>query len=192
MKHTKSYNIDDQLLERIISVAYGSAGFFEKREIEKLARQNPEIKELLEEYKSTANSLHSVELENCPEEILKNVEGIINPGREEKSSIFIDIYTVFVGKPLVSAAAATLLIVILLFSTVIEREKFDDSFTSSEVVAAHEQVKQSLAMIGKIFNKTTNTLENEILGTRVGKPINTGIKKVNNLFDKENKNDTLN
>lgn len=192
MKRTKSYNIDEQLLEKIVSVAYGNAGFFEKRKIEKLARENEEVRELLEEYSETAKSLHSVEMENCPEEILKKVEEQIHFGKEEKNSIFVEIYSVFVSKPIVSAAAAAVLVVILLFSVVIDREKFDDDFTNTEVVAAHEQVKQSLAMIGKIFKRTTNTLETEILGTRVGKPVNTGIKEVNNLFYKENKNDTIN
>ena len=60
MNYKKSSKISKELLERIISVAYGSASFLEKRRINKLASESETIKKLLEEYKRTANAVHSI------------------------------------------------------------------------------------------------------------------------------------
>ena len=66
--------MNEKLLNRIISVAYGDADFFEKLKIYFLAAGNSEVKRLLSEYKATAKAVHKLEQEECPQEILARVK----------------------------------------------------------------------------------------------------------------------
>lgn len=76
------FEINEKLLNRIISVAYGDANIVDKIKINVLALRNPEIKRLLAEYKITARSIGNLEKEDCPDEILENIK--INTGIKEK------------------------------------------------------------------------------------------------------------
>ncbi|MCK5458047.1 MAG: hypothetical protein KAI45_13045 [Melioribacteraceae bacterium] len=183
MNYKKSSKISEEMLDRIISVAYGSASFLEKRRIEKLASTNETIQELLEEYKSTANAVHSIPKEEY------NGELKIQTITDSNKSIFDDIYQILIGKPLVTAATTILLIFAITFSLFNNRELTYEGYSLAEVQKANYESKQALMIVNEIFSKTKKQLTNDILINEVSKPIKEGINTVNKLFKQEKRNE---
>ena len=183
MNYKKSSKISEALLDRIISVAYGSASYIEKRRIEKLASEDKTIQELLSEYKKTANAVHSIPLEEY------NGKLKIQTITDSNKSIFDDIYQILIGKPLVSVAATILLIFAITFSLFNNRELTYEGYSLAEVQKANIESKQALMIVNEIFSKTKEQLTNDILINEVSKPIKEGIKTVDKLFYKEKKNE---
>ena len=183
MNYKKSSKISEEMLDRIISVAYGSASFLEKRRIEKLASENETIQELLEEYKRTANAVHSIPKEEY------NGELKIKAITDSNKSIIDDIYQILIGKPLVSAAATILLIFAITFSLFNNRELTYEGYSLAEIQKANIESKQALMIVNEIFSKTKEQLTNDILINEVSKPIKEGMNTVNKLFYKEKKNE---
>lgn len=182
MKHKKSYNIDEQLLDSIISVAYGDAGFIEKIIVYKWARKNPEIDKLLKEYKATANAVHKLEKEECPDLLLEKVQDIT--GVKKKSSLGFDLFSIFVSRPMITAGATAVIVLMLMKSIFFPAADYGN-YSEAQVMQADKQIKESFALIAKVLNKTKSTIKDDVLTTRVGKPINDGINMVNKLFTEE-------
>ncbi len=183
MNYKKSSNISEELLDRIVSVAYGNASFLEKRRIEKLASENEKVHELLNEYRSTANTVHSIPKEEYEGKLkLQTIS-------ESNSSIFDDVYLILIAKPLVSAAATILLIFAITFSLFNNRELTYEGYSLAEVQKANLESKQALLFVSKIFSKTTQQLTDDILINEVSKPIKEGMNTVNKLFNKDKRNE---
>ncbi|MDA3860306.1 MAG: hypothetical protein PF445_03685 [Melioribacteraceae bacterium] len=183
MNYKKSSNISEELLDRIISVAYGSASFFEKRRIEKLATENEAVKELLDEYKSTAQAVHSIPKEEYTGELkVKNIS-------ELSKSIFDDFYLILIGKPVITAVTTVLLIFAITFSLFNNRELTYEGYSVAEVQKANLETKQALQIVQNIFSKTEDKIKYDILTNEVSKPIKDGMNTVNKLFKKEKENE---
>ncbi|MBI9071208.1 MAG: hypothetical protein JEY94_06400 [Melioribacteraceae bacterium] len=182
MNRKKFYNIDEQLLNKIISVAYGDSGFIEKIKIYSLAKKDVEVAEILNEYMSTANAVHELEKNVCPESLLEKVQKIT--GVKEKKSFGSDLFSILVSRPIITVGA-TAVIVLMLVKSLVFTTPYYDGYSEAEVIKADREVRASFALIGKVFNKTRTTIKDEVLTTRVGKPLNEGINFVNNLFIEE-------
>jgi hypothetical protein len=175
-------------MESIISTAYGDAGFFERIKIYRLAREYPEVKELLDEYRNTARSVHSINSDECPDGVLNNIVSISNI-RKDPSSFLLDIYTALFAKPAVSAAVVVVLTAVLVVSVSIDNGNYN-GYTQAEIEQANLQTRKALALVSDIFSRTENSIKNDILVDKISKPINSGVTAVNNLFiDKEKKNE---
>ncbi|MFA8343404.1 MAG: hypothetical protein ACEPO8_10600 [Rhodothermaceae bacterium] len=192
MNRKKSFKIDEKLLEKIVSVAYGNAGFIDKLGVRRLAKKYPEVKEALENYEKTAKELKKMDFSACPDELIENVEKLINIDKKKERSLFSDLGSIFITKPLYSAAAVTIFVIAILFSTTLERNFEHSEFSKQEVEVAGEQVEKALALIGKVFNTARTTIEKDILTKQVSNPLNESVKSVNDLFTKENKNEKSN
>jgi len=184
MNYMKLSKISEELHDRIILVAYGSASFLEKRRIEKLASENESVQKLLDEYKSSANLVHSIPIEKYSGKL--NGQIITNSSK----SILDYIYQIIVGRPAISAIATILIISAITFSLFKNKEPNYGDFTFAEVERANFESKQALLIINKIFSETEELITNDILINEVSKPIKEGIKTVNKLFYKEKKNES--
>jgi hypothetical protein len=188
MKSKKYFEITEELTDNIISVAYGDAGFFEKVRIYKLAREYPEVKSMLNEYSKTAKSVHSIKKDECPDSVLDNIV-VAQKLKNRSSSFLFDIYTAVFSKPAVSAIAVVVFAVVLIVSVSIDNGNYN-GYTQAEIEQARQQTKQALALVSGIFSKTEDSIKNDILVDKISKPINNGVKAVNDLFiDKEKKNE---
>lgn len=190
MNRKKSFEISEELLNKIVSVAYGDASLIDKIKIRKLAKIQPVVSSLLEEYKKTAKSVHSIKMDECPSEIVNSSKEIGNISTESKSSIFLDFYTAVFSKPIVSAATVIILTIAIITSVFIDRSGTYGGYTLEEIERANRQTRQALAIVSGIFSKTQNSLTNDIIISKVSKPINEGMNTVNKLFsEKENQNE---
>ena len=184
--------MNEEILNKIISVAYGDAGLIDKIKIHLLAKGNPQVKQLLEEYKSTSKAVHTIEKDFMPEDLVEKVKSKAGVEELKTNSFFFDFYTFVFSRPVISAAAAVILIAVIITSSFMKGPDLSSQFSQEEIALANKQTKQALAIIGKVFNQTEKAIKKDILAKRVGQPINRGLNIVNDLFNEENKNEKLN
>ncbi len=179
--------INDNLLNRIITVAYGDAGLIEKIKIHLLAIKHTRIKNILNEYKQTAKAVEQIEIDKCPDEIIekvKNNTGVI------KDNAFVALLT-FVRRILwinqllrkpVFTAAIILMIISSVVSLFLLNQKNQAQISNKHVALAEKQVKQSIVFVNRIFERTAGRVENDIIKQQVARPVQEGISTINNLF----------
>ena len=183
--------MDEKLLNRIISVAYGDASFLEKIKIYSLASKNDEVKRVLNNYKQTAGSVNNISIEKCPESVLKDVKDQTTLNQNKENSLLFDLYSLLFGRPKYSAAVLSVVVVALISSLFINRPEIHQQYSKQEVELADQQVKQSLALIAGVFNKTKSTVTDDVLTDRVSRPIKQSFNMVNEFLIGEN-NENIN
>ncbi len=197
--------LDEELKDEIISAAYGDAPLFVRIKILLLSLTNKEIRNLYKEYKTTVRGVRLIKPEEFPEESLKNVlEKItdqkvigINPLRRNRNKAgrfavertFSDdfLYIIF-KRPVVSLLTALVLIAAVTFSVIKNQQAPSYSFSKYQIENADKQVAYTLALIGKIFDETQNTISEEILKNKVSKPINQSVDAVFRVIPQNNVN----
>ncbi len=185
----KTKNIDPGVNDLLINAAYGSAGFFDRLKVKKIIKNDPELRAIYNEYKSTADSVHSLENEAMPDSVLHNAELITESKLSKRGSSFLDdLLSVFFGKPQLTFVVTAVIIAMVTLSIFKNHENdidFESSqFTRAEVELANKQAKQALMLVGQILNSTSSQVTEEIIPTKVVKPINESLEYVNELFKK--------
>ena len=171
MQDKKLNDISEEILDKIIAVAYKDASLKDRINIYFLAKKNPEVNRLLKEYKETASNVKKVPLEECPDSVIKSLE--IKTGKEKKS---------FVIKPAYAFAIIVLFVSALVFVLTNQNKEKEPVYTKAEVAQAEMQVKTSLAILNKVFKKTENLIEDDILPKRVGKPVQKSFSIINQVL----------
>ena len=173
--------ISEELLNRIIAIAYGDAGLFEKIKISFLAIKHSEVKKILNEYKQIANAVDRIEIEKCPNEIIESVKNNTGVIKDNIIVLFINFVNQVLHKPVYTAA-----IILILLSSVVSllilNQKNETQITNKHVALAEKQVKQSIVFVNRIFEKTAGRVENDIIKQQVAKPVGQGISTINYLF----------
>lgn len=184
MKAKKYFNLNDEFVDKIISVAYRDATFVERIKVMRAASQNEEVRKLLESYKETADNVKQLHEEDFSEEMIKNPELKRLLSSKKSIGFLSDLYSVIFARPVISIATTIILVATIVFTILSNRPvQYNYKYSESEIIKADLHARQALSIIGKIFKETQETLENEILNKRVSKPINNGIGIINNLFE---------
>ena len=181
MRENISNKIDEKLLDKIIAVAYGDAGLYDRLIVWMHARRDPEIKTLLDEYRLTAYSVHSLDEKKLPEGNLKRAIGRIGHGEETKPTVpFIHLFDF--SKPLVPSAVIGIFIIIIVSVLFLHNPQPEQKYTKAEIELAQVQLEQSLAIVGKVFQNTEKTLDAEVISKHVSKPLNKGLIYLNDYL----------
>lgn len=184
--------MEEKLLNRIISVAYGDSTFWEKYRIHKLAKQDPQIMAVLEQYQKVARKTHNLDLEDCPDEILEQVKNDSKVNQNRENSLLFDLYSFVFRRPAITTAIFSVFILALVSTIIFKRPEIHQQYSSQEIELADQQVKQSLALIAGVFKKTSLTVERDVLTERVSKPIKESFNLVNDYLQGENNNENIN
>ncbi|MBK8944466.1 MAG: hypothetical protein IPM32_04255 [Ignavibacteriae bacterium] len=184
--------MNEELLNKIIDVAYRNASVWKKFEIYFLAFKNSEVKNTLAEYKVTAKKVKNLEIEDCPENIINNVAKIIKSENINSHSLISDIYNILFNRPLLSGTMATVFILAIISTFVFQRPEIKEHYTKQEIEIAEKQTRETFELIASVLNKTKNTVEQEVLAKRVSKPIKQSLNLVNDYLEGENKNENIN
>ena len=185
MQEKKSNKIDEKLLDKIIAVAYSDAGLYDRIIVWVKSKNNPEIKGLLDEYKLTASSVHSLDEKKLPEVNLKSVYHKI--GQREKSEPAIPFIPSFIhsfnfSKPLVSSAAIGLIIIAIVSVSLFYTPPPEQKYTKAEIELAQQQLGESLAIVNKVFHQTSIKIDEEVITRYVSKPLNKGLNLINDYL----------
>ena len=159
--------IPEQYLNKIISVAYGDASFWDKIKIYFDALRNTAVKEILYEYKETSKQVHMISYEEYHGEI---------PVKFSNTTawIFNNLY-IFFKRPIISTAMVLMIIGGAVGYLIINSGHSSPKYTKQELRIADQQAKESFALVASIFDRTKNELKNKIFNEKVNKPINKGL-----------------
>ena len=181
MREKSSYKIDEKLLDKIIAVAYSDAGLYDRMVVWINVRRDPEIKGLLDEYKLTASSVHSLDEKKLPETNLKSVYHKI--GQTEKTNPVVPfIHSFNFSKPLVSSAVIGFIIITIVSVLLFYNPAPEQKYTKTEIELAQQQLGESLAIVNKVFQNTEKTLDAEVISKHVSKPLNKGLIYLNDYL----------
>ncbi|MHA2167976.1 MAG: hypothetical protein ACXAAT_19190 [Candidatus Hodarchaeales archaeon] len=172
--------MDEKLLDKIIAVAYGDAGLFDKFIIYRKAKKNSCVKQLLNEHKLTANSVHNLKDIELPESTIYSVQDKMK--YKSKNDFFGSvIYSGFLRKPILSAGAIG--IVVLIVSILIfYQPQPEPTFTKAEIEFAQKQLEESISIVNKVFSKAEHQFDSEVLSNHVSKQLNKGFYLINDLL----------
>jgi len=169
--HEKNYKIDEETLDKIIAAAYKDAGLIDRLKIYFHTKKDDEVKRIYNEYRNTAENVKKIPLDDCPDSVIKSPG--IKKVKEKKSFILKPAYVFAISFLVVSA-----LVAVLLFQN---KEK-EPVYSKEEIELAEQQVKESLAIVNRIFRKTENLINEEVLPKRVGKPIHKSLSIINEVL----------
>ncbi|MFZ1289284.1 MAG: hypothetical protein WAR79_04310 [Melioribacteraceae bacterium] len=184
--------MNEELLDRIIDVAYGNASLLDKIKIYLMSLKDSEIKITLNEYRKTFAATRNLELEECPDSVINKVSKLLSSERIDSHSMLSDVYTIIFRRPVISGAFAVVFVLAIVSTFIFKRPEIKQHYTKQEIEIADLQVKQSFALISNVLNKTKNTVEQEVLANRVSKPITKSLYLVNDYLKGENKNENIN
>lgn len=188
MNRKKSFELNEEIVNKIISVAYGDATLIDKFIVMRTAVQNPEIREALYSYKQTVKEVEVLREEEYPDDLLRNVIRKNIPASKNAISFLFDLYSTVFSRPIISAVTTIILITAIVTTLIVNKPaQLNYHYSQTEINDADQQARKAFAIVGKFFKQTQSTLENEIMGERVAKPINEGLGIVNNIFEGETK-----
>ncbi len=192
--NNKYSELTEKQLRVIVSASYENMGFIKRIKFKWFFKKNPEAKVIYDEFKKTSDLLKRIPVEKCPDEVVKKVNNRFGISGKNSRSILNDILYLVFSRPVFSSLSITIIIVGILSTFIFERNNIDVHYTANEIGLANKQVKESLALIGAILSKTEKKITNDILTSRVGKPIKEGINTINYLFEENggNKNEKAN
>jgi len=185
MRKKKSIEVTGELLDKIISAAYGDADVLQKLKIKYLSFKDENIKRIYLDYKTSAKAVHSLKEKDFPERSSNNILSKIE-AEGSFNSLPSKTFSILFSRPIISAAAAGIIIIVvvslLFFNKQMGSSGNETKYSKAEIELAEKQAKESLALVGFAFNKTKNILEEEVIQERVGKPIKKGFDTINKLF----------
>ncbi len=175
--------MNEKLIEKIISVAYGDAGFIDRIHIGILAMKDKEVMELLNEYRKTAGEVHSLREEEYPEEAVNKILKAADIGGKEKHTFVADIFGVFVRRPFAASAAAFLLVGLLVTTMFITNREPELKFSHDEISKAGEDTRIVFKAIDELINGAGDLIIDNVLKEKVAAPINENLLKVSNIIN---------
>lgn len=184
MQKKESNSLNQKLIDKIINVAYGDAGFFELIYVHFKSISNNEIKSLLDEYRKTAETVHNIELEEVPNYISEKINNIPG-GINKKDSIFTRIsfgFFYFFGNKAVPATFLGIIFIVVISFFALNEQTPSHKYSKAEIELAQKQFEQSLAIVGKTFQKVENSFNKEVLQNQINKNLNRGYFLVNNIL----------
>ncbi|PID56957.1 MAG: hypothetical protein CR986_09780 [Ignavibacteriae bacterium] len=182
----------DELLNRIIAVAYNDASIIEKFKIYRLAKKNKEVKQTLDEYKNAASETRNISPDNCPDKIIENIKVRTNYRPLNRDSLSDDLFSFVFGRPKFVSGLVVLFLAALISTLFLSRKDIHKQYTQKEIQIADKEVRHSLNIVANILKETSKTVEEDVLAKRVSAPIHKSINFVNNYLQGENTNGKVN
>ncbi|MCH8325905.1 MAG: hypothetical protein IIB83_05005 [Bacteroidetes bacterium] len=167
--------IKKKIVNKIIRTAYGDASFVEQSEIFIRMFLNTKIKNIYSEYRFTAKEIHSIKLENIELNNLPNKN-------KERTNNFNKIISFILLRPIGISYASIVLVLGVIVMFILFDKNNEIHYTKAEILQAEQDVKYSLAIIGKVFNETEKKLKEDIINNKIRKPIKKGFEIINTLY----------
>lgn len=188
MNNYKPYELNEKMMNKIISVAYGDATLKDKFMVKRAAGRNPEIQAALDSYRHTAEEVGALSEEEFSNDLVKSVLRKNILSTKNNSTFLFDLYYTFFSRPIISVVTTIVLITAITVTLIVNKPvQVNYRYSPTEINNAELQARKAFDIVGKFFKQTKSTLEKEIMGERVAKPINKGIGIVNNLFEGDTK-----
>lgn len=184
--------MNEKLKERIIAAAYGDAGMLENIRIFWVRKHDAEARAIWSEYRATADKIHKMELDEYPEQSFARVKGIIDNNRKTKRNAAHWFPIQFSGQVAVMGAGLLMAVFLIIFVLRKEPKPTYEGYSQQQVEEADKQTREALAIVSRVIKVSRNTLENDVLETKIGLPIHESMQTVNQLFKEGKRNEGIN
>lgn len=174
--------MNDKLLEKIISAAYGDAGLMDKLYIYMLSLRNREVRDILNEYRSTAREVHSIKEEELSEDKVGMLYAQAGSKRRGKSAFLFDILSIFTAKPVVASVTAFAVMALIITTMFVKNRQPEAVYTDEQIITAAAQTRQVFQIINEAFDNAKVVVEDKVLKENVAKPINESYKKISKII----------
>jgi hypothetical protein len=181
MQKNNSVKIEESLLDKIIAVAYGDAGWIDRIIIRRMAKKDPLVKQLLNEYKLTAASVHKMKETELPARIGDAVRVKLDEDTNS-NPIGSFIYARLFARPILSTGVASILIITICGILLFNEPAPEYTYTRAEIEIAQKQLQESIAIVNKVFRKAETELDTEVMPIHVGKQVNKSFNLLNDLL----------
>lgn len=182
----------EEMIDKIISVAYGDASLQDKILIYLRSFKEKEVKKVLLEHKQIARKTQNLQAEQLPDRVVNEVKNNIKKNNFGVNSILTDMISVIYRKPILIGVTVTAIFLAIVSTFVIDRPEIKEHYTKQEIELADEQVRESLNLVVQVLNKTKTTLEKDVLEHRVTRPIQKSIFLVDDYLTGDKDNEKLN
>jgi len=176
--------LNKDLVDKIIRVAYGDSGFIDWIYVHFKAITSDEVKSLLNEYTKSAKAVHGLKQEDVPAQILektKNITSSTHSNVSFLSRIEYSLYYLF-GKKAIPATVFAILALFIISVFLFRNPTPTHKYSKAQIELAEKQLKQSLAIVGKAFQNAENSFNKEVLKDQINKNLNRGYYLVNNIL----------
>jgi hypothetical protein len=184
MHKKDSNNIQQKIEDKIINVAYGDASIVDKLYVKWKIWHDKDLKKLFTEYRNTALTVHKLHQKDLPEQTVDFV--ISKTIRKEKKKNILQLISVYMyellGRKLIPAAVFSLAVIIMISIFILRDPANQNKYSNAQIELAEKQFKQTLAIVGKAFNKAESSFNNEIMEKQVNKKLNKGYYLINNIL----------
>jgi hypothetical protein len=184
MPAKESNNMNQKLIDKIINVAYGDTRIIDWIYIHLRSLSDKEIKSMLMDYKNTVKAVHHLKQEEVPDHILEKVNGRVKSattGNTISSGISYGFFSFF-GKKAIPATILAIILVSVISFFLLRAPEPTHKYSKEEIELAETQLKQSLAIVGKAFQKAKKSFNEEIINNQLNKNLNRGYYLVNNIL----------
>jgi hypothetical protein len=184
MQKKESINLDQKLIDKIIKVAYGDAGIVDRIYVNFKSSSDQKILGLLKEYKHTVNAVHTLKQKNAPDHIIETVKNYVmgKDQRESLSSRFSRAFFILFGKRAIPVTALGIVLILIVSFFVFREPAPSHKYSKAEIMLAEKQFRQSIAIIGDVFQKAEKNFSHEVLDKQINKNLNRGYSLVNNIL----------
>lgn len=177
-------NTHQKIVNKIINVAYGDASIVDKLYVKWKTRRDKDLKKLFTEYRNTALTVHKLHQENLPEHAVDFI--MSKTISEEKNKNILQLISAYIyeilGSKLMPAAVLSLAIIIMISIFIFKEPADQNKYSNAQIELAEKQFKQTIAIVGKAFNKAESSFNNEIMEKQVNKKLNKGYYLINNIL----------
>ena len=183
MQKKDSNNIRQKIKDKIINVAYDDANIVDKLYVKWKTWCDKDLNKLFTEYRNTASVVHKLHPKDLPEQAVDVV--ISKTISKEKSKNIIQLISAYMYETLGSKlipAALSLAIIIMISIFIFKAPTDQNKYSNAQIELAEKQFKQTLAIVGKAFNKAESSFNNEIMEKQVNKKLNKGYYLINNIL----------
>jgi len=180
----ESDKLNQKLTDKIINVAYGNAGIVDRIYIFFKAKADGKANSLLNEYRNTAISVHNLKQEEVPDYIIAKAKSITGgTGQNEfiPSHISYGVFS-FLSTKVIPATVLGILFIFIVSFLILREPSPSHKYSKAEIELAEKQLKQSLAIVGKAFQKAEKSFSEEVLNNQINKNLNRGYFLVNNIL----------
>jgi len=175
-------NIDEKLYDKIVAVAYNDASLLDKILINRLAKKNTDVRDLLKEFKETAKAVHNIQANELSESVVGSVrKRTVNNKRKNLFGSFI--YSKIAARPFFSGGIAG--VIILLLSALLffnQPQQPSKQYSKAEIELAQKQLSESMAIVNRVFKNAEQQFDKKVVPNIINKNTDKGFNLINDLL----------
>lgn len=173
----------EELVARIVAVAYGDAGPRDRWRVYREARRNPVVRELIEAHRGVADEVRRAPRPTVPDAVVERAwDAIVRQEPRAVRRPVLSLRALYASGATLAAALCVLLVLQVTRPSAVPPE----TYSQAEIEEARHQLEAAFALVNQSVAKAGLTLNHDVLVPNVIRPIRGGTAIVEQLFRKEN------